>query len=149
MQSSTVAVKSGMLGTHGTDCLTVNRHSAGMDKQAGPRHPLRQNCSTGCKHSPAPGQLSHRRCDPDLGPTGIPGTRHWAHEAPCPAYCTSPLAGKCGNWVLGPDMLCPRALRLAGVWVGSYCRTSAVPWGSVPLPCAGSHSPGHQQRQAG
>lgn len=26
-----------------------------------------------------------------------------------------PLAGKCGNRVLGPDMLCPRAHRLAGV----------------------------------
>lgn len=103
---STGAVKSGMLRTHGTDSLTASRCSATVDKQAGPRQSLRQNC---CRHNPAWGQLSYCRA----GPSGFPGTEHMRLLA----LHIAPLAGKCGTRVLGPDMLCPGALRLAGVWV--------------------------------
>lgn len=107
---------------HMRQTLTVSRCSATVDKPAGPRQPLRQNC---CQHNPAWGQLSYRRCDPELGPTG---TRHWTHET----QHIAPLAGKCGNWVLGPDMLCPQALRLTVVWVRELLKNLCSAPGAQP-----------------
>lgn len=122
---STGAVKSGMLRTHGTDSLTASRCSATVDKQAGPRQSLRQNC---CRHNPAWGQLSYCRA----GPSGFPGTEHmrllhcilhlWLGNVEPGSWGQTCYAQELSGWL--------------GCEWGSCWRTSAAPRGSAPLPWA-------------
>lgn len=136
LSCSTWAVRSGMLRTRGTDSLTVNRHSAKVDKQARPRHPLRQNCSQPEGSCLTSGVI--QTWDPQA--SEAQRTEHMRH-----AQHIAPLAGKCG--FPGARYVMPTSTQVCwGVGEGATEEALQHPGGSAPLPCAGGRCSGHQQR---